>query len=863
MITAPAPRVFVSYSHDSPAHVERVLALTQQLRQDGIDTWIDRFEAAPVQGWVRWFCEQIERADAVLFICTEMTKTSRWQHKELELALDTKIIPVRYDDAPDDVVPESLRVFQVCKLPSGYADLVRVLSSANRAPLATRSVEGRGVPDLPGSRSPLAPGDILSGRFRLIGQIGFSGFSGVWKARDLERSQNVAVNVLSSHWEDDRRAVERFDRGARNMARSLHSAIVPVLVGPVHDGRHHFFVMPWLSGGDLRRGVITGAITQPEALAALADALDGLVYLHRQQQVHLDVRPSCVLLDQENRGHLTGFGFPLIRELLEDATTADTRDDVYSAGMVALFVLTGKDPSPDLIDSVDVSEALREEIRAAIADDRTDRPASCEPLLVAIRAFLDGDGAKVAANSDQQPSERERLHRFILAPTVGVKLALARYENANIARLMWEHAKLTASAAGQDVAIVDLSRDDADDLDILARLEQANKTANIIFVVGLGGLLLELGIEAHETNAIARFNFERDLLTDRLSGVVVLWLSYRAAQAFASLARDTFDVIVTTFEFPELTVSMRPELTATDLWSDWMTQPSAEEASRLADRVRDLERLWADMPEDSPAAADLASSIGKFEASIARPRSALTWFNRAARGREHNGDNAGAAGDRRRRASLLGMLGDLDQAEAELRTALRLAKQANNRSERMQALCQQAELMYLRGDSDGALARLRELANDDTDVLVQTQLFARLADVLRQRGEFAEALSILRERVIPTFDRLGMSREQARAWRAVGLSLSASGEPDEALRVLHDQALRVFEAIEDRVAVASVKWDIADILYVLGEYEQSLAILRDDVRPIYEQLGIEAEIVRVQSSIGLVEQALASVRTPE
>ena len=32
-----APRVFISYSHDSPEHKDRILALSDRLRQDGVD----------------------------------------------------------------------------------------------------------------------------------------------------------------------------------------------------------------------------------------------------------------------------------------------------------------------------------------------------------------------------------------------------------------------------------------------------------------------------------------------------------------------------------------------------------------------------------------------------------------------------------------------------------------------------------------------------------------------------------------------------------------------------------------------------------------------------------------------------------
>jgi hypothetical protein len=37
------PKVFISYSHDSPGHCDWVLDLAQQLRRDGIDAELDQF----------------------------------------------------------------------------------------------------------------------------------------------------------------------------------------------------------------------------------------------------------------------------------------------------------------------------------------------------------------------------------------------------------------------------------------------------------------------------------------------------------------------------------------------------------------------------------------------------------------------------------------------------------------------------------------------------------------------------------------------------------------------------------------------------------------------------------------------------
>jgi hypothetical protein len=64
-------RVFVSYSHDSPDHMDRVLGLCNRLRADGVDGVIDQYEISPAQGWPRWTHAQIENAKYVLVVCTE------------------------------------------------------------------------------------------------------------------------------------------------------------------------------------------------------------------------------------------------------------------------------------------------------------------------------------------------------------------------------------------------------------------------------------------------------------------------------------------------------------------------------------------------------------------------------------------------------------------------------------------------------------------------------------------------------------------------------------------------------------------------------------------------------------------------
>ena len=56
-------------------HCERVVALAEQLRRDGIDAWVDQFEKSPGQGWPLWCSRQILGAKYVLLICTEHYRT--------------------------------------------------------------------------------------------------------------------------------------------------------------------------------------------------------------------------------------------------------------------------------------------------------------------------------------------------------------------------------------------------------------------------------------------------------------------------------------------------------------------------------------------------------------------------------------------------------------------------------------------------------------------------------------------------------------------------------------------------------------------------------------------------------------------
>ena len=74
-------RVFISYSHDSAEHLDRIWDLCERLRKDGIDCRIDQHEFSPPEGWPRWCRNQVQESQFVLVVCTK-TYERRYEGKE-------------------------------------------------------------------------------------------------------------------------------------------------------------------------------------------------------------------------------------------------------------------------------------------------------------------------------------------------------------------------------------------------------------------------------------------------------------------------------------------------------------------------------------------------------------------------------------------------------------------------------------------------------------------------------------------------------------------------------------------------------------------------------------------------------------
>jgi SEFIR domain-containing protein len=126
-----AETVFISYSHDSTQHSDRVLALTKALIEMGLHVELDQFVTSPEHGWPSW-CEERLRPENAAFVPVICTPTYRdrmlnkvsfdegrgahWEGALIHQYIydekgNKRFIPVLLGDAPDDSVPLPLRPF--------------------------------------------------------------------------------------------------------------------------------------------------------------------------------------------------------------------------------------------------------------------------------------------------------------------------------------------------------------------------------------------------------------------------------------------------------------------------------------------------------------------------------------------------------------------------------------------------------------------------------------------------------------------------------------------------------------------------------------------------------------------------------
>ena len=214
------------------------------------------------------------------------------------------------------------------------------------------------------ARSPVQPGDVVGGKYRVERVLGAGGMGVVVSATHVELGQSVALKFILQEALTGQGAVERFMREARAAVRLKSEHVARVSdVGRDHEDRP-YMVLELLEGQDLARVNKTkGPLPVADAVEYVLQACEALVEAHAAGIVHRDLKPQNLFVSRKLNGaplvkvldfgiakaigpaavgqmSLTDsqqvIGSPLYMapEQMRSARTADARTDIWALGVI-------------------------------------------------------------------------------------------------------------------------------------------------------------------------------------------------------------------------------------------------------------------------------------------------------------------------------------------------------------------------------------------------------------------------------------------------------------------------------------------------------------------------------------------------
>jgi eukaryotic-like serine/threonine-protein kinase len=227
----------------------------------------------------------------------------------------------------------------------------------------------------PVSKPTFSPGDIVSGRYRIVRAIGSGGSGEVYEAHDTGLGGTVALKTLRPGLATSAVELERFRREIQNARKVTHLNVCRIFdIGvQASGGRERFFLtMELLAGKSLAERLKGGAAYDTdEALPVVTQIADGLQAAHDAGIVHRDLKPGNIMLLSpatgriEPRAVITDFGIALSDEqgdirLTQSGELVGTPEymapeqadlgpalpasDIYALGLILYEMLTKRRP---------------------------------------------------------------------------------------------------------------------------------------------------------------------------------------------------------------------------------------------------------------------------------------------------------------------------------------------------------------------------------------------------------------------------------------------------------------------------------------------------------------------------------------
>ena len=290
----------------------------------------------------------------------------------------------------------------------------------------------------------LQPGALLQGGKYCIGKfLGQGGFGITYLGWHVSLNSRVAVKEFFMKDHCDRNPVthqvtmgtsgsrelvlrfrEKFIKEARHIYALSHPHIVRV-IDVFEENGTAYYVMDYLGGGTLQDAVQAhGAFSVSVASDYIRQVTSALNYIHGRNLLHLDVKPSNIMLNDSGEAVLVDFGVSKRYDESGQQTSStplgvsegyapieqyesggmdqfSPSTDIYSLGATFYYLLTGNRPpkaSALLSDSLSFPDGIPESIRACIvrsmAPGRKERPQSVEEFLRLLETAVGGSNRK-------------------------------------------------------------------------------------------------------------------------------------------------------------------------------------------------------------------------------------------------------------------------------------------------------------------------------------------------------------------------------------------------------------------------------------------------------------------------------------
>jgi serine/threonine-protein kinase len=257
--------------------------------------------------------------------------------------------------------------------------------------------------------------DIVSkiGKYDVLDVLGQGGMGIVYRAVDSKIGRLVAIKMMTSGYSGNPELLKRFYREAQSAGKLQHPNIVTIYdLGD--EGGNPYMVMEFMQGEPLDK-IIDERKPMPLAdrLGVVVQMSSALHYAHQNGIVHRDIKPANVMVLQDGTVKLLDFGIARVSDNSMTKTgqimgtinymspeqlrgQADSRSDVFSAGVVLFELLTGalpfdagdtpstihrilNEPPPPLKNYIaEYPDELEFVFDKVLAKDREDRYATAE-----------------------------------------------------------------------------------------------------------------------------------------------------------------------------------------------------------------------------------------------------------------------------------------------------------------------------------------------------------------------------------------------------------------------------------------------------------------------------------------------------